>query len=260
MSPPTRRIDLVAALAQATREISSSHDLPGVLDTIVHAVRRSCPGVDHAGISVKHKDGTIETLAATDPLVTALDDLQYQLGEGPCLSAIFDETPVVTINDAARETRWPSFIPPAVELGLRSQLGLRLYVENTTMGGLNLYSTVARTIDPDVLATAELFAASAALALGKARQEEDLYSALSTRKVIGQALGLLMERYELDEDRAFQYLARVSQHSNHKLRDVAAEMVQQANERNRLPEAAPRLMCPPQTPEKAKQRAREATS
>jgi GAF domain-containing protein len=247
MSAPPTRPDLVAALAEATREISSNNDLPRVLDTIVQAVGRSLPGVDHAGISVKHKDGTIETLAATDPLVTALDELQYQLGEGPCLSAIFDESPLVTINDAAQETRWPRFIPPAVALGLRSQVGLRLYVENETMGGLNLYSTVASAIDPDVLATAELFAASAALALGKARKEEDLYSALSTRKVIGQAIGLVMERYELDEDRAFQYLARVSQHSNHKLRDIAAEMVQQANERNRLPESAQvHLMLAPQ--------------
>lgn len=131
--------------------------------------------------------------------------------------------------------RWPRFIPRAVELGLRSQIGLRLYVENQTLGGLNLYSTATDTINPEVLATAELFAAHAALALGKAQREDNLHSALFTRKVIGQAIGLIMERYEFDEDQAFLYLARVSQHSNHKLRDVAAELVQQATERNRPP-------------------------
>jgi GAF domain-containing protein len=230
------RPDLVASLAQATREISTNGKLPAVLDTIVHAAQQSLPGVDHVGISVTHKDGRVETLAATDPFVTALDELQYELDEGPCLTAIFDSG-IVTIDDASHEQRWPRFIPRAVELGLRSQIGLRLYVENQTLGGLNLYSTAVDTIDPDVLATAELFAAHAALALGKARHEENLYSALFTRKVIGQAIGIIMERYELDEDKAFQYLARVSQHSNHKLRDVAAEMVQQANERNRPPHA-----------------------
>jgi GAF domain-containing protein len=228
------RPDLVASLAQATREISASGHLPAVLETIVQAVQRSLPGVDHAGISVTHKDGRVETLAATDPFVTALDELQYELAEGPCLTAIFDST-VVTINDARHEQRWPRFIPRAVELGLRSQIGLRLYVDGHTLGGLNLYSTAADTINPEVLATAELFAAHAALALGKAQREDNLYSALSTRKVIGQAIGLIMERYELEEEKAFQYLARVSQHSNHRLRDVAAELVQQANERNRPP-------------------------
>lgn len=227
-----RRPDLVVSLAQATREISANGHLPTTLDTIVHAAQRSLPGVDHVGISVTHKDGRVKTLAATDPFVTALDELQYELDEGPCLTAIRDGT-IVTINDARHEQRWPRFIPRAVELGLRSQIGLRLFVENQTLGGLNLYSTAADTIDPEVLATADLFAAHAALALGKARHEENLHSALSTRKVIGQAIGLIMERYALDEDNAFQYLARVSQHSNHKLRDVAAELVQQANERNR---------------------------
>src|SRR5690606_1122688 len=100
-------------------------------------------------------------------------------------------------------------------------MGLRLFTEQATLGGLNLYSTQTDTIDPDVQHVAELFATHAALALGRARHVEDLNTALQTRKVIGQAIGIVMERYQLDEDRAFQFLVRVSSHSNVKLRDVA---------------------------------------
>jgi GAF domain-containing protein len=93
----------------------------------------------------------------------------------------------------------------AVERGLRSQIGLRLYADHETLGALNLYSTSEDTIDPDVLHMAELFAAHASLALGKVRREEQLNAALLTRKVIGQAIGILMERHELDEDGAFAF-------------------------------------------------------
>lgn len=109
-------------------------------------------------------------------------------------------------------------------------MGLRLFVDEETLGDLNPYSTDADTIDPELQHTAELFATHAALALGRARREDDLDTALANRKVIGQATGILMERYQLTEDRAFQYLVRVSQHSNIKVRDVAQELVAQASE------------------------------
>src|SRR6478735_10562332 len=118
----------------------------------------------------------------------------------------------------------------AVAKGLRSQIGMRLYTERETLGGLNMYSTSSDTIDADVLHMAELFAAHASLALGHARREEQLSTALLTRKVIGQAIGILMERHGLDEDGAFAYLTRVSSHSNVKLRTVAQEIVDLAND------------------------------
>jgi GAF domain-containing protein len=232
------RPDLALALAQAAREIHTGHDLKTTTMTIVETAQRSLPGIDHVGISITHRDGRIETMAATDPLVLALDGLQYELGEGPCLEAI-RESGVVEVDHVGRQQhRWPRYAPRAAALGLRAQLGVRLYLEDQTLGGLNLYSTQTDRLDPDLLQAAELFATHAALALGRVRHEENLNSALHTRKVIGQAIGILMERYELDEDRAFQYLTRVSQHSNVKLRDVAVELVQLSNERNRLPQAA----------------------
>jgi GAF domain-containing protein len=191
------------------------------------------PGVDHVGISVTHRGGRVETLAATDELVWRLDQLQYELNEGPCLDAI-REKPVVWVNNARREQRWPRFIPRAVALGLRAQVGLRLY-DAKTLGGLNMYATQSDTIDPDTIWMAELLATQAAIALGHARHEEGLNQALFTRKVIGQAIGILMGRYEVDETRAFAFLTRVSQDTNTKLRDVAAKLVETTNADNQVP-------------------------
>jgi GAF domain-containing protein len=223
---------LADALVRVAREINAPRDLDSTLQTIVESASRSLPGIEHAGITVAHSSGEMETKAATDQFVRELDLLQYELREGPCLYAITDE-PVVVIEHAREETRWPRFMKPAVEKGLRSQLGLRLYTEEETLGGLNLYSTSSDVIDPEVEHLAQLFAAHAALAMGRAVREANLLSAISTRQLIGQATGIIMERHHLDESRAFEYLTRVSSHGNIKIRDVAQEIVDLANkERN----------------------------
>ena len=118
----------------------------------------------------------------------------------------------------------------AVELGLRAQLAVRLYEEDETVGGLNLYSTDAETVDPGAVHLAELFATHATIALGRARVEDRLNEALTTRKVIGQAIGIIAERYKITDDRAFHFLVRASTASNIKLREVAQEVVDTANE------------------------------
>ena len=222
--------DLAAALTQAAETINSKRSLEDTLEAIVRSARLSVAGLDHAGISIRHRDGSIETLAGTDQLVWELDDLQYRLHEGPCVDAI-EGTPVVVVEHARHEQRWPHFIPEAVRRGLRAQIGLRLYADQESLGGLNLYSTEAETIDPGVVHVAELFASHAALALGRARQEHHLNQALVSRTIIGQAIGILMERFQIDEDRAFQFLVRTSSTSQVKLRAVAQEVVDSHNAR-----------------------------
>ncbi|HEX4817686.1 MAG TPA: GAF and ANTAR domain-containing protein [Nonomuraea sp.] len=229
----TSPLTLAEALAEAAHQINIRRPLPELLQDLVDMASRSLPGVDHVGISVTHADGRVETIAATDDLVLKLDQLQYDLDEGPCLTAIREEG-MVLVNHADREQRWPRFMEHAAALGLRSQMGLRLYANNETVGGLNLYATKAAEIDPDIVRIANLFAEHAALALGKSRREENLIHGMMTRQRIGVAVGLLMRQYGLDEDRAFQYLARVSQNSNTKLRDIADEIVDSANKGNGL--------------------------
>lgn len=220
--------DLATTLARVAREINAPTDLSSTLQAIVQSAMDSLPDIDHVGISMVHKDGTIETMAGTDQLVWDLDAVQYDLHEGPCYDAIV-RAAIVVANELRHDQRWPRYVPQAARRGVRSQIGVRLFIEGTTIGGMNMYSTSGDQIDPDVQHLAELFATHAALALGRARQDEDLQTALGTRKVIGQALGIVMERYQLDEDRAFQFLVRVSSQGNVKLRDIAQEIVDRAN-------------------------------
>jgi hypothetical protein len=114
-------------------------------------------------------------------------------------------------------------------MGVGGQMALHLFHDNGSLGGLNLYFDRPGLIDAQTVGVAELFAVLAALAMGHARQLDGLHAALRTRTDIGKAIGILMERYELDEDRAFQFLVRTSQTGNVKLRVIADEIITAAN-------------------------------
>lgn len=223
------RRDIATALAQAARAISAPGPLKEALDAITAAAKASVPGFDEVGVSVVHRNGKIETMSGTGQLVWELDKLQYELEEGPCVSAVRHER-VVVAEHLAEEKRWPRYAPQAAEAGLRAQMAVHLYSHEQTVGGLNFYSTVSDTVDPEALRFAELFATHAALALGHARVESELQEAITSRQLVGQAVGLTMCRYRVNEERAFAFLARASQTSNLKLRLIAQEIVDQAND------------------------------
>ena len=223
--------DVARALAEAARTINAPRSLGETLDAIVEAAKTSVPGFDHVGISIVHgKDKTIETKAATSQLVWELDALQYRQMEGPCVSAMFDE-PTLSAPNLRHDQRWPRYVPEAVRHGVRSQMGYRLYVDDHTMGGLNFYSTESDTLQDGACEIGELFAVHTTVALGRAMEEENLNLALTTRGLIGQAIGLTMARFEISSERAFQFLVRASSSSNIKLRDIAEAVVTEANAR-----------------------------
>ena len=223
--------ELGAALASAARTISKPATLDETLTTIVDTARNSLPGFDEVGISTFDHKGAVHTRAGTSDFVWELDRIQYSLAEGPCVDSL-REASVVVAPRIQDDQRWPRYAPRAARLGLKSQLAVRLYLDDEgTLGGLNIYSTTSEDIDVDAESIAELFATHAAIALGNAREVDTLQEALRTRKVIGQALGMLMTEYTLDEDAAFGLLVRTSSVTNVKLRDIAAAMVEQANAR-----------------------------
>ncbi|MGN6575581.1 MAG: GAF and ANTAR domain-containing protein [Nocardioides sp.] len=215
---------LARVLAEAAAQINAPRTLEQTLDAIVRVALTSVPGFDHVGISVSHDGGRIQTLAATDGFVEKIDALQYDLLEGPCVTALREDRLVRLVGDEA-DRRWPRFTPQARAVGLRAQMAISLYRDRHTVAGLNFYSTYQDTIDPSAPMSAELFATHAALALGRAREVDDLNAAMETRSMIGQAMGILMERYRISSEHAFHFLTRTSQESNTKLRDVAAEVI-----------------------------------
>lgn len=229
MTTPTH--DIAAAIAASARTIHQEQTLEETLQAIVNAARNSVPGFNEVGISTVERRAKIETRAATGKLVHTLDRVQYDLGEGPCFDSLqYPDMQVVTAPNIRHDQRWPRYVPAAVAVGLRSQLAVKLYVDGDgTLGGLNFYSTTCDDIDPDAEAIADLFAAHAAIALENAKEREQLNEALHSRKVVGQALGIIMERYDMNEDRAFAFLVRASSSSNIKLRDIAQELVDKRN-------------------------------
>ncbi|HEV2798377.1 MAG TPA: GAF and ANTAR domain-containing protein [Nocardioides sp.] len=217
-------VTLAEELARASASINESRSFPEALDAIVGATKTSLPEFGHVSITMKRRDGMFETAAGSDQLAYELDAAQYDLGEGPCVQAV-EQEPVVVVKHLRHEQRWPGYVARAVGRGVRSQIAVRLFSDRKHIAGLNLYSTEHDEVDDLAAETARLFATHAAIILGHAQHEDQLNHALVSRKIIGQAIGILMERYRIDADRAFQFLVRASSSSNIKLRDVADEIV-----------------------------------
>lgn len=180
---------------------------------------------DHAGITLIRGRKRLQTIAASDPLVERADTLQYELDEGPCRDTSWHQETLLC-SDLATDERWPQWAAKVVALGVSSVLAAELTaVEDRRIGSINVYWTQRRMFTADDIAFANIFARHAAIALSEALNEAGFNVALDGRKLIGQAQGILMERYDLDEPRAFEVLRRYSQDHNLKLRRVAEYLV-----------------------------------
>lgn len=231
---------LASVLSEVARALQAEPDVGSTLAAITRSAVAHIGGAA-AGVSLL-ENGVITTVAPTDELVVTVDKLQGQFGEGPCLGAIADRRTYRT-GDLAAEERWPRFGPAAVDVGVRSMLAYRLFVTDTTLGALNLYADRRDAFDASAEDEGLLFASHAAVALVGAQTEQHLRAALGTRDVIGMAKGILMERHDVDAERAFSMLVHASQHANLKLNEVAEWLVGHRGEHPEgLPVAKKRLV------------------
>jgi GAF domain-containing protein len=213
------------SIAAAARSLNQSQSVDETLRTITTVMANSVPGFDQIGITTIDKAGRTTTRAHIGKLVHQLDDIQYGLQEGPCVDTLKGDE-MVAAPHIAVDIRWPNYVPEAVALGVQSQLALRLHLgDGSTLGGVNMYSTVSPEVTENARALAGIFAAHSAIALGHVQERAQFSEALQSRKVLGQAIGILMQRYDMNEDRAFAFLVRASNHGNIKLRAVAQELV-----------------------------------
>jgi GAF domain-containing protein len=208
------------------------HDEPTVVETLELVVQSALKAIDcqYAGVMLIHGGNNVETAASTDPLVDELHQVQLECGEGPGLRAVANRLTIV-VADTAVDRRWELWAGKVAALGVRSVLTARLATGDADVGTLNLFHTEPDAFDADDEAVASIFARHAAVALANARQAENLWAAIDARKLIGQAQGILMERFDLNADQAFAVLLRYSQQRNLKLRAVAELLVT----RRRLP-------------------------
>jgi hypothetical protein len=226
MSDDTRR------MVEAANELAGAltpGDLDHTLGQITATAVRVLPHVDYASITINHSGGKLETKAPTDDVLCELDAAQYELQEGPCYYAATEKAHIISANLAADE-RFPKYGPKALAAGVRSQAGLRLFTGRQAQGALNLYSRSVGAFE-DMESLGGLFSSQSGMVIAYAMEVENLKEALQTRTMIGQAVGIIMERYALTDDRAFAFLTRLSQNRNVKLRMLAQEIIAASEDR-----------------------------
>ena len=212
-------------MAQAARGLQGSDDVSALMQLAVEIAVRDVSGADAAALSVRHRHGRVVTPAATHVAARRADELQYVAGDGPAADPAWQQ-PLLQIPDITREQRWPAWVEAmTAQSEYRSLLILRLFTTRDRIGTLSLYASRADAFDEDDVDHAEALAAHVAVAVSSAQEIAGLNVALDGRTVVGQAQGLLMERFGLDPAGAFAVLTRVSSHTNRKLRDVAQELV-----------------------------------
>lgn len=217
-----------------------------LLDSIVRVALLLLPEIDGVVVTLADGDGHVVTRSGTGPDVLALDRLQDELGEGPRLDAWRTRSPV-RIDPARHEQRWPRVVQRMLRNGVCAQLHLCLTDGETPLGVLTLSSRSAAGWTRDDARLADILSAHAGLALASARRVDGLHTALASRKVIGMAIGILMQRLDLDEDAAFSYLSRLSASTQTKLREVAVGIVEQQR-RGQDPVPPPPEPAPPLPP------------
>jgi GAF domain-containing protein len=214
---------LAEHLARTVRAVGSA---PGeIVAMISEQAVQLVPGTRSCGVIVTDDQQHLRTVATTDPVPEHLDELQKELGTGPCLTAARKQI-VVRIHDIGADSRWPRFREAAVDHGVGSMLCLPLNVGDDLFGTLSLYSSEVGAFRDGAEPVARLLAALAAVALAESRHAEHLRAALVNRDLIGQAKGILMRDRRITAAEAFGLLRQRSQNSNTKLVDVAQQVIE----------------------------------
>lgn len=219
--------DLTAQLGELAAMLSASHRAPDP-DRMVTITARAVPHADFASLTVITARSRPRTLASTADLLARLDELQYELDEGPCLEAI-DTDDYVHTDDLSRESRWPRFGPRAVaDCGVHSMLSIRLTLTGELRAALNFYALDRAVFTEHDVAVSALLSGYVGMAVALAVERErsaNLEVALGSSRQIGMAMGILMSSRLLTADQAFEELRAASQHLHRKIRDIAGEVM-----------------------------------
>jgi transcriptional regulator with GAF, ATPase, and Fis domain len=229
-------VDLARALEDAARglvERGADEDVEHTLQLIVRGAIHTIPHVEQAGVSLVERGGIVTARAPSNDVVRELDELQTELGEGPCLDSIWYEQRTLIEDMAQVRARWPRWAVEAERRGIGSLMAFQLFTDRGSAGALNLYASESGVFDEATADTGSLFATQAALVLHGARRVHGMAGALASRDLIGQAKGVLIERMGVGPERAFALLVESSQQTNIKLVDVAAWLVDEAQKPGR---------------------------
>lgn len=219
----TAMADLVASFAGPT-------DLTAILTAVTTGAVDLIHEIDFADVLLVDEQA-FRSVASTAPLANELDTIQQELAEGPCLAAAAEDATIVC-SDLASDQRWPRFAAAALDAGVQSMMSFQLYSYPTESdgggggrGALNLFSRSRCDFSFEDRALGAMLATHAAIALIAADRQNQFESSLASRDVIGQAKGIVMERFKVDATHAFSLMTRLSQNTNTTVRAIAQGIV-----------------------------------
>ena len=217
-------------IAELVQELHSRPDTDSdtVIAELVEHAAVEIPGARYAGVTVTRNAKHIDTPAATHKWPILLDEIQQLHREGPCLTAAWEEK-TIHVADLETDDRFPLYRRDVLEqTPVRAIMAFQLFIADETMGALNVYAEHPHAFDQTSRDIGRIFAAHSSVAWNAARRDEQFKRALSSRDAIGQAKGMIMERYGVDAVRAFEVLRKLSQDSNVPLVQVATELISKA--------------------------------
>jgi GAF domain-containing protein len=230
--------DLRESLEGLSRLAAGRLPLEDLLTQVATYAVQAIPGADGAGLTLLEEDRT-DTIVATAPFVTEVDDIQYGMEQGPCISAAREGQTVMS-GSLGGDPRWPRFGGRVARLGVHSVVSLPLITPDGVVGAMNVYAHDKNVFDDRAAELGEIFAAPAAIAVHNAhvlaqtrRLADKLQSALEVRGVIDRAVGIMMSRSGSTEHEALERLRSLSQHEHRKLAEVARQIVDEAVARAR---------------------------
>jgi GAF domain-containing protein len=225
--------DLRDSLAGLSRLAWNRLPLEDLLTQVATYAVQAIPGADGAGLTLL-EEGRSNTIVATAPFVRQIVDVQYGMGQGPCISAVREGRTLMS-GSLGADSRWPRFGGRVARLGVHSVVSLPLITPDEVVGAMNVYAHAKNSFSNRAAELGELFAAPAAIAVQNAkvlahtqRLAARLQAALETRGVIDRAVGIMMSRSGGTDQEALERLRAMSQRDHHKLATVAQHIIDEA--------------------------------
>jgi transcriptional regulator with GAF, ATPase, and Fis domain len=228
------QVDTRASHRRIADIVRSLHDRPAIdSDTVIAELAEyavvEIPGAQYAGVTVTTNNKTVDTPAATHRYAIMLDVIQQRHQQGPCLASAWEHK-TIYIADLTKDFRWPGYRRDALaETPVRAIMAFQLFIADESMGALNVYAEEPNAFDKESEEIGLIFATHSAVAWNSARRDEQFRQALASRDTIGQAKGMIMERYAIGAVQAFEMLKKLSQDSNVRLIQLAQDLVDKAN-------------------------------
>jgi transcriptional regulator with GAF, ATPase, and Fis domain len=224
--------DELAALTARIADLLLTHDtVDDAVSALAQALKEAIPVTVGAGVSLMDARGRRTSTAATDPVVLEADQLQYDLGQGPCLTA-WAQQATVNMVDSRRETRWPAWTRAVASLPLRSVISAPLSTPDGAIGALKVYSPVPGGFDDSAVRMIELLSRPAALMLANVQARDmaqslsdALIRTLADRDAVRTATGIVMERSRLSLDQALATLITTSRKRNKTLHQLSRDII-----------------------------------